>query len=145
LKVKFLGCVAMALVFASPRVFAHHGFGVEFDKEAPLILNGLVTKVEFMNPHVYFYMDVKDQDGKVVNWAVEGGPPNVLYRHGWKKDTVKVGDMITVKGFRARDGSPLAASSVVTLADGRIISGLSGAPETQAANGNGSGNGGDKQ
>ncbi len=114
--------LAFALLSASAPVLAHHGFAVEFDQKTPLTLVGIVTKMEFMNPHIYFYVDVKGKDGKVVNWALEGGPPNVLYRQGWRKDTVKPGDMVTIKGFRARDGSHLAACTTVTFPDGREIS-----------------------
>jgi hypothetical protein len=114
------------LLAASAAVFAHHGFSVEFDKENPLTLTGTVTKMEFMNPHIYFYVDVKDKDGKVVNWAFEGGPPNVIYRQGWRKDTLKPGDVVTVKGFRAKDGTHLGACSTVKLPDGREMSAGSG-------------------
>jgi len=82
--------------------------------------------MEFMNPHIYFYVDVKGKDGKVVNWAFEGGPPNVIYRQGWRKDTLKPGDVVTVKGFRAKDGTHLGACSTVKLPDGREISAGSG-------------------
>jgi len=113
--------IAFFLLPLSAPVFAHHGFAVEFDQNNPLTLTGTVTKVEFMNPHIYFYVDVKGKDGKVVNWAFEGGPPNVIYRKGWRKDTLKPGDVVTVKGFRAKDGSHLGACSTVTLADGREL------------------------
>src|SRR6266851_1034236 len=113
--------LAFALLSASAPVLAHHGFAVEFDQKTSLTLVGIVTKMEFMNPHIYFYVDVKGKDGKVVNWALGGGPPNVLYRQGWRKDTVKPGDMVTIKGFRARDGSHLAACTTVTFPDGREI------------------------
>ena len=85
------------------------------------ILHGVVTKMEFMDPHIYFYLDVKDADGKVVNWAFEGSPPNILYRQGWRKDSIKPGDVITAKGFRARDGAHLVACSTVTFEDGRQL------------------------
>jgi len=110
------------LLSVSAPVFAHHGFAVEFDKDNPLTLTGTVTKMEFMNPHIYFYLDVKGKDGKVVNWALEGGPPNVIYRQGWRKDTLKPGDVVTVKGFRAKDGTHLASCSTVQLPDGREVS-----------------------
>ena len=118
--------LAYFLLSVSPPVLAHHGFAVEFDKDSPLTLTGVVTKMEFMNPHIYFYLDVKDKDGKVVNWAFEGGPPNVIYRQGWRKDTLKPGDTVTVKGFRAKDGTHLGACSTVKLPDGREISAGSG-------------------
>ena len=120
--------LAVLVWTAMPRpILAHHGFSVEFDKDKPVTLTGVVTKMEFMNPHIYFYVDVKDKDGKVVNWSFEGGPPNVIYRQGWRKDTLKPGDVVTVKGFRAKDGSHLAACSTVKLPDGREISAGSGA------------------
>jgi hypothetical protein len=129
--------LAFVLLSVSAPVLAHHGFVVEFDEKKPVTLAGVVTKMEFMNPHIYFYVDVKGKDGKVTNWALEGGPPNVLYRQGWRKDTVKQGDMVTVKGYRARDGSNLASCSSITFPDGREIS----AGPTSASQGNyGSGN-----
>jgi hypothetical protein len=114
--------LAFVLLSASSPALAHHGFAVEFDLKNPITLTGVVTKMEFMNPHIYFDVAVKGKDGKVVNWALEGGPPNVLYRQGWRKDTVKPGDIVTVKGFRARDGSHLAACTTVIFPDGREIS-----------------------
>src|ERR1700741_724355 len=128
--------LALLLVFAASPLFAHHGFAVEFDKNSPVTLSGVVTKMEFMNPHMYFYVDVKGKDGKVVNFAFEGGPPNVIYRQGWRKDTLKPGDAVTVKGFRAKDGSALAACVAVKWPDGREVSAGSGAV---AAGANGSG------
>ena len=95
------------------------------DRNKPITLNGNVTKLEWMNPHIYFYMDVKDASGAVVHWSVEGGAPNTLYRAGWRRDSLKVGDVVTVDGFLARDGSKLANMSTVQLADGRRIFGLS--------------------
>ena len=117
----------VALLFASPAARAHHGFSVEFDRNSPIHLTGTVTKVEFMNPHIYFYLDVKGKDGTVVNWAFEGGPPNVLYRHGWRKDTVKPGDNLSpldiIKFTAAFGGRVLAQNKgrkVVIGRDGRI-------------------------
>jgi hypothetical protein len=118
--------LAFFLLSVPAPVFAHHGFAVEFDQNNPLTLSGVVTKMEFENPHIYFYVDVKGKDGKVANWAFEGGPPNVIYRRGWRKDTLKPGDVVTVKGFRAKDGSHLGACSTVTLADGRELNAGSG-------------------
>jgi uncharacterized protein DUF6152 len=112
--------LASALLMAPPLV-AHHGFSVEFDETKPVTLTGVVSKVEFMNPHIYFYLDVKDASGKVVNWAFEGSPPNILYRQGWRKDTVKPGDVLTAKGFRARDGAHLVACNTITFQDGRQL------------------------
>jgi uncharacterized protein DUF6152 len=131
--------LAISFLTSPAPVPAHHGFAVEFDQGKPVTLTGTVTKMEFMNPHIYFYVDVKGKDGKVVNWAFEGGPPNVIYRQGWRKDTLKPGDLVTVKGFRAKDGAALAACATVKLPDGREISAGSGA--TSLANGSGANSG----
>ncbi|HET9831997.1 MAG TPA: DUF6152 family protein, partial [Vicinamibacterales bacterium] len=99
----FAAFAALALGGAS--LSAHHSFAAEFDINKPITLQGTVTKVEWVNPHVYVYLDVKDANGKVTNWKFEGYNPSVLVRTGWKKDvTMKVGDTIAVFGWRARDG-----------------------------------------
>jgi len=122
LKIRLLVVLGFALIcFVSRPAVAHHGFAVQFEQNHPITLSGVVTKMEFMNPHIYFYVDVKGADGQVVNWAFEGGPPSVIYRNGWRKDTLKAGDVITVKGFRAKDGSHLASCSTVTLSNGREL------------------------
>ena len=98
---------------------AHHSFGAEYDGNAPITLKGVITKIEWTNPHVHVYLDVKNEKGAVTNWKWEGYPPNALYRTGWKKDvSMKVGDTITVFGWRARDGGAWAHSREVTFADG---------------------------
>ena len=94
-----------ALLFAALPALAHHSFAAEYDSQQPIKLTGTVTKVEWMNPHIYYYVDVKDQAGKITNFAVEGGTPNQLYRQGWRKDSLRVGDVVTVQGFRAKDGA----------------------------------------
>jgi len=101
---------------------AHHSFGAEYDTSKPVQLAGIVTKIEWTNPHSFLYVDVKDDKGSVVNWKLEGYPPGVLYRTGWRKDlTVKVGDTLTVTGWRARDSTNLAHSREVTLANGKKL------------------------
>jgi hypothetical protein len=101
---------------------AHHSFGVAFDVTKPVTVTGVITAIEWMNPHSHVYMDVKEKSGKIVKWKFEGYPPNVLSRTGWKKDvTIKVGDTITIFGWRARDGTPFAHLREVTLADGRRL------------------------
>ena len=116
---------AIGLVLLSPHVVAHHSFAAQYDRNKPITLAGSVTRMEWMNPHIYFYLDVRDGQGAITNWAVEGGAPNTLYRAGWRRDSLKVGDVVTVEGFLARDGSKLANMSTVQLADGRRIFGLS--------------------
>ncbi|HUI76268.1 MAG TPA: DUF6152 family protein [Bryobacteraceae bacterium] len=101
---------------------AHHSFGAEYDASKPITLTGVVTKVEWTNPHSFIYVDVKDDKGNTANWKLEGYPPGVLYRTGWKKDaSMKVGDTITVTGWRARDGTNWAHSREVTLPDGKKL------------------------
>ena len=117
--------VAFGVLLLSLPIRAHHSFAAQYDRNKPITLNGSVTKLEWMNPHIYFYMDVKDASGAVMKWSVEGGAPNTLYRAGWRRDSLKVGDVVTVEGFLARDGSKLANMSTVQLADGRRIFGLS--------------------
>lgn len=127
LKRGHLELLAVALGFlvaiAPAPARAHHSFAAQYDRNKPVTLTGTVTRIEWMNPHIYFYIDVKDTSGKVTNWAIEGGPPNTLYRAGWRKDSLKIGDVVTVEGFLARDGSNLANLSTVTIVGGRRIFG----------------------
>jgi hypothetical protein len=117
----FIGSLTVLLLLGV-RGYAHHSFGAEFDGTKPITLKGVITKVEWANPHCHFYMDVKDPAGKTTNWKFEGFPPNVLSRTGFKKDvTLKVGDTLTVFAWRARDGSALAHAREVTLADGKRL------------------------
>lgn len=102
-------------------VIGHHSFDAEFDRNKPVTLKGSVTRVDWGNPHIWVFMDVKDDTGKVSNWGVEGGAPNALFRNGWRKDSLKVGDIVTVEGFRGRDGSMRANAARVTLPDGRRV------------------------
>jgi hypothetical protein len=108
---------ALALVLAATSAPAHHSFAAEFDANKPFKMTGKVTKVEWMNPHTFFYIDVKDEKtGKVVNWGMEMGSPNILMRNGWRRDTMKIGDEVTVEGSLAKDGTPTGNARTVVLA-----------------------------
>jgi hypothetical protein len=111
---------------------AHHSFAAEFDANQPVTLNGTITKVEWTNPHTYFYLDVADDSGKVTNWAVEGGAPNALYRAGWKPTSLKPGDKVTINASRAKDGSNLANATSFMLSDGRCLFAGSSGPGGEA-------------
>ena len=118
----FSAIVVGSLVWAAP-LPAHHSFAAEYDSKKPIKITGTVTKVEFMNPHIYYYVDVKDAGGKVTNYAVEGGTPNSLRRQGWGKDSLKAGDTVTVEGYMAKNGSNHLSGRNVTLPDGRRVFG----------------------
>ena len=112
---------AIALIASAMPVFAHHSFAAEFDSQKTVSLTGVVTKVEWMNPHTYFYVDVKDpQSGKVSNWACEMGSPNGLTRQGWTRNTLKVGMTVSFSGTRAKDGTNRANARDV-LVDGKKL------------------------
>ena len=114
-----LGVLTAALIPAS--TLAHHSFAAEYDSKAPISVSGIVTKVEWTNPHAYVYVDVKDDEGKVANWAFEGYPPNTLKRTGFARDLIKPGDTIAITGWRAFDNSIRAAGREITLSDGRKV------------------------
>jgi hypothetical protein len=117
MKVRML-CLSATLVLAIPVcAAAHHSFAAEYDSNKPIKLTGAVTKVEWTNPHVYFYIDVKDEKtGKVKNWAMEMGAPAVIQRTGWKRTSMKIGDLVVVEGFQAKNGMPHGNARTVTLA-----------------------------
>jgi Family of unknown function (DUF6152) len=109
----------VVLAFSAIPLSAHHSFGAEYDVSQPITLTGVLTKVEWTNPHSHLYLDVRDDKGNVVNWQFEGYPPPALLRIGWKRDvTMKTGDTITVFGWRARDGGNWAHSREITLPGG---------------------------
>jgi hypothetical protein len=114
--------LAAALFFFATAMLAHHSFGAEYDVNKPVTLTGVITKIEWTNPHSYFYTDVKDDKGQTANWKFEGYPPGVLVRTGWKKDvTIKVGDTVTVFGWHARVDSNWAHAREVTLSGGKKL------------------------
>jgi Family of unknown function (DUF6152) len=108
-------------LMASVPVLAHHSFAAEYDQAKPIKLTGTVTKVEWMNPHARFYIDVKEEGGKTTNWELELGSPNGLMRQGWTRNSMKPGDEIVVNGYLAKDGSKMANARTVNLADGRKL------------------------
>jgi hypothetical protein len=112
-----LKCMAILLAAVAP-VWAHHSFAAEYDSNQLITLKGVITKVEWTNPHIYVRLDVKDASGKTVNWALEGYPPNTLKRTGFARDLLKEGDTITVTAYKAKDGSNTGAGREITFADG---------------------------
>ncbi|HEU4686752.1 MAG TPA: DUF6152 family protein [Vicinamibacterales bacterium] len=118
MRTKFAVVVAgLALLASMSGVMAHHSFSAEFDASKTFKFTGPVTKVEWMNPHTFFYIDVKDEkSGKVTNWAMEMGSPNGLMRNGWTRNTMKIGDVVTVEGSMAKDGSPTGNARTVVMA-----------------------------
>ena len=116
-----IGLAMGAALLAAAPVWAHHAFAAEFDGKTPVKLQGTVTKMEWINPHAWIHIDVKDTDGKVTNWMVECGTPNTLLRRGVNKNSVTAGMEIVVDGYQAKDGSNKANGRDVTFADGRKV------------------------
>ena len=133
LRFSFVLAAGLGLIPAAVPLFAHHSFAAQYDRNKPAKLTGPVTKVDWINPHARFFMDVKDAAGKVVNWEIELSAPAMLMRRGWTRSSLKVGETVTVNGSQAKDGSNLANATTVTLSDGkRVFAGSSGGDgETQ--------------
>jgi hypothetical protein len=121
----FAVLLATVAIGAGTEALAHHSFAVEFDASKAVRVTGTLTKVEWTNPHIYFYLDAKDEAGNVVKWTCESGAPGALSRRGFKRGDLKLGDTIVVDGYRAKNGSNMMDARRVTLADGRIVSGAS--------------------
>jgi hypothetical protein len=112
---------SLALIAFAASAAAHHAFSAEFDQNKPVLLEGALTKADWMNPHAWIYIDVKGADGSVVNWAIEMGPPNALLRRGWKKSSMQIGAIIKVEGFAAKNGKEFANATNITMPDGTKI------------------------
>jgi len=121
MKHKFIWLAAAAILVLGRPALAHHSFAAEFDSEKPVKLTGTVTKIEWTNPHAYFYVDVKDEQGKSTSWGLEMGSPNGLMRQGWSRTSMKIGDVVSIEGSQAKDGAKLANARSVTLASGQRL------------------------
>lgn len=130
MRAKMLTVLAGGFMMAAVPMLAHHSFSAEYDRAKTVQLKGAVTKVEWMNPHARFYLDVKGDDGKVVNWEFELGSPNGLMRQGWTRNSLKVGDVVSVNGSQAKDGSNLVNANNVAFENGkRVLGGASSADD----------------
>jgi Family of unknown function (DUF6152) len=113
----YFGVLAiLGAALAAAPAMAHHSFAAEYDSKKPVKITGTVTKIDWMNPHVYFFMDVEDESGKVTQWGFEMGPPNLLQNAGWTRNTMKIGDVVVVDGTLAKDGTNQGNARTVTLA-----------------------------
>ena len=120
----------LTLVAASAAAWAHHSFAAQYDDKKPVKMSGNVTKVEWTNPHVYLYIDVPQKGGKTANWGCEMGPPHMLQKAGWKKNSLAIGDEVSIEGWQARDGSNTANARRVTRPNGEVLGAASSAGQT---------------
>ena len=118
---RFEPLAAALAALATGAAFAHHSFSAEFDPDRPVKFTGTVTEVKFSNPHAWLYVDVRGEDGKTVNWALEMGGANGLIRRGWRREDLPVGTVLLVEGWQARNATPTANISTVTFEDGRRL------------------------
>jgi hypothetical protein len=126
-----LASLVFGLALGAMPILAHHSFSAEYDDTKPVKVSGVVTKVEWTNPHIWFFVDAKDADGKVVHWAFSGGAPGQLMRRGIMKDVIQPGMTIEVQGFRAKDGSNNGNGTKVTFPDGRMVFTASQEPDSK--------------
>jgi hypothetical protein len=124
---RMLPVLFVAAMIAAVPVVAHHSISAEFDLNKPVKFTGTVMKIDWMNPHIYTHVEVKEGDGKTIVYKVEGGPPNALFRQGWRKDSLKAGDTVSVSGIRAKNAESMnVGQATITTADGRRIFGGGG-------------------
>jgi hypothetical protein len=116
---KFISRIAATLLLAAAAVHGHHAYTAEFDTQKPIKLTGVLTKLEWSNPHIWLYLDVKDEKGNVTNWGFSASPPGMLVRRGITRDSLKIGEVLTISGHRAKDGSNNGSGNIVKFADGR--------------------------
>ena len=128
-KTRIVTALGLGVLLFTASARAHHAFSAEFDSNKPVLLEGTLTKADWTNPHAWIYLDVKGADGKVVNWAIEMGPPSALLRRGWKKSSLEFGTVLKVEGFAAKNGKEFANATNITMPDGTKI--FAGAEEPQ--------------